>query len=68
MPKDIIPKPEKTAEVINENLLKYTFLCKRLAKRKNVVPRKFVNRHKYKYCRSSNIVHFDEQFFVIQKT
>lgn len=43
MPKDIIPKIENTDEIIQENLLKYTFIAKRHVLRRNQIPMKFRN-------------------------
>lgn len=39
-------KKDNTGEIIQANLLKYTFLAKRQELRKNVVPMKYRNNYK----------------------
>lgn len=46
MTKDIIPKAENTSEIIQQNILKYSFISKRQAVRRNVVPAKYRNNFK----------------------
>lgn len=43
MTRDVIPKAENTNEIIQGNLLKYTFIRKRQIKRRHVVPVKYRN-------------------------
>ncbi|VVC45094.1 Hypothetical protein CINCED_3A019499 [Cinara cedri] len=43
MTKDVIPKAENTDEIVEENLLKHTFIAKRQVLRRNQVPMKFRN-------------------------
>lgn len=43
MPKDVIPKEQHASEIVEANLLKNTFISKRHALRKNIVPSKYRN-------------------------